>query len=143
MALKVIGNFEDQPNIGHDRTYFDQRDITLDCRFRDAIRIHPSAVLSVGDRIITLSHEADAAGNGTLRQRPVEIGANAWIGAYVTLYNCTIGKHSVVGIGSVVASRDVPDFCMVEGDPAEIIARYENGRWVYLNHPEPLTTKRK
>jgi acetyltransferase-like isoleucine patch superfamily enzyme len=54
------------------------------------------------------------------------IGVNA-----VILPNVRIGRHAVVGAGAVV-TRDVPDFCVVAGNPARIIRRYDANRraWV-------------
>jgi acetyltransferase-like isoleucine patch superfamily enzyme len=49
----------------------------------------------------------------------VWIGANSVITAGVR-----IGKHSVVGGGSVV-TRDVPPYCVVGGNPARILRRYD------------------
>jgi acetyltransferase-like isoleucine patch superfamily enzyme len=70
--------------------------------------------------------------------RPVIIDDYAWIASDVVLYNCHIGEGAVVSVGSVVRSRDVPPWTMVEGNPARIIARYEGGEWIYLDEPEPL-----
>jgi len=56
----------------------------------------------------------------------------------VVLYNCHVGEGAVVSVGSVVRSRDVPPWTMVEGNPARIIARYEEGEWIYLQESEPL-----
>ena len=49
----------------------------------------------------------------------VWIGANAVITAGVRL-----GKHSVVGAGSVV-TKDVPPYCVVGGNPAKILRRFD------------------
>ncbi len=56
----------------------------------------------------------------------VWIGANAVITAGVR-----VGKHSVVGGGSVV-TRDVPPYCVVGGNPARILRRYDekSATWV-------------
>lgn len=43
----------------------------------------------------------------------------------------TIGKHSVVAANAVV-TKDVPDYCVVAGEPAKIIKRYDFDvqRWI-------------
>ncbi len=45
---------------------------------------------------------------------------NAWIGAGSTILGVTVGKNSIVAAGSVVA-KDVPDNCIVGGNPAKFI----------------------
>lgn len=72
--------------------------------------------------------------------RPVVVDDYAWIGSDAVLYNCHVGEGAVVAVGSVVRSRDVPPWTMVEGNPARIIARYdhERGGWIYLDESEPL-----
>ncbi|MGF6755972.1 acyltransferase [Paraburkholderia sp. GAS334] len=54
----------------------------------------------------------------------VVIGAGSFIGfGSMILPNVVIGRHSVVGSHSVV-TRDVPDHCVVAGNPARVIKRY-------------------
>ncbi|XCN72167.1 MAG: acyltransferase [Candidatus Electrothrix aestuarii] len=53
----------------------------------------------------------------------VKIKDGAWIGAgAIVLPGVTVGRKSVVGAGSVV-TRDVPDFTIVAGNPAQEIGR--------------------
>jgi len=63
--------------------------------------------------------------------RPVSIGAASWLGhGTIVLPGSTIGRHVVVGAGSVVAG-DLPDFCVAVGNPARVIRRYLEGQgWV-------------
>lgn len=54
----------------------------------------------------------------------VTIKDDVWIGANATITaGVTIGKHVIVGAGSVV-TKDVPDYCVIAGNPARIIKRY-------------------
>ncbi len=48
------------------------------------------------------------------------IKKNSVIGSNVTLLPVTIGENSIVGAGSVV-TKDVPDNCVIVGNPAKII----------------------
>lgn len=43
---------------------------------------------------------------------------------------CKIGRHCVIGAGSMV-NKDIPDYCVVVGSPARIIKRYnpQSGQW--------------
>ena len=53
----------------------------------------------------------------------ITIGSDVWIGAgAVILDGIKIGSHSIVGAGSVV-TKDVPEYCLVGGNPARVIAK--------------------
>jgi len=55
--------------------------------------------------------------------KDVKIGNDAWIGrGAVILKGVTIGERSIVGAKCVV-SKDVPDDCIVVGNPAKIVQR--------------------
>jgi len=56
--------------------------------------------------------------------RPVSIGEGSWLGhGTIVLPGATIGRHVVVGAGSVVTG-DLPDFSVAVGNPARVIRRY-------------------
>ncbi len=57
--------------------------------------------------------------------KPITIEDESWIGANcIITAGVTIGKHSVVGGGSVV-TKDIPPLCIVAGNPARVIKRYD------------------
>lgn len=56
---------------------------------------------------------------------PIEIGEDCWLGGnVVVLPGVTIGRGATVGAGSVVA-KDVPEFCVVVGNPARVVKKVE------------------
>jgi acetyltransferase-like isoleucine patch superfamily enzyme len=58
---------------------------------------------------------------------PVSIGDGSWLGhGAIVLPGATIGRHVVVGAGSVVTG-DLPDFSVAVGNPARVIRRYAIG----------------
>ena len=58
----------------------------------------------------------------TIIKRCSSIGFGACI-----MPGITIGEHSVVGANAVV-TKDVPDYCVVAGNPAKIIKKYDFSR---------------
>lgn len=58
--------------------------------------------------------------------KQITIEDECWIGANAVITaGVTIGKHSVVAGGSVV-TKDVPAYCLVAGNPAKILKRYNS-----------------
>jgi len=55
--------------------------------------------------------------------KPVVIGDDCWIGGNVVILpGVTIGRGVTVGAMSVV-TKDVPDFCVVMGQPAKVVKK--------------------
>lgn len=55
---------------------------------------------------------------------PVVIGAETWVGFGVQVMSgVRIGKHCVIAAGAVVI-KNVPDYCVVGGNPARILKCY-------------------
>lgn len=53
--------------------------------------------------------------------RPVSIGSGSWLGhGTIVLPGARIGRHVVVGAGSVVTGT-LPDFCVAVGNPARVV----------------------
>jgi len=75
---------------------------------------------------IAQGHRFDDAGVASKYQgyepsAPSLIDDGAWIGARVILLpGVRVGKHAVVGAGSVV-THDVPDHAVVAGSPARLV----------------------
>ena len=57
--------------------------------------------------------------------KKISIADNAWIGANsVVLCGVSIGKHSIIGAGSVV-TKDIPPYSVAVGSPARVIKKYD------------------
>ena len=79
-----------------------------------------------------------------IREQPgrwprVTIGRDSWIGDRAVVM-ADVGRHAVVGAGSVV-TRPVPDFAVVVGVPAKVI-RFRNRGTVGAEDDESLTVAR-
>ena len=58
-------------------------------------------------------------------EAPVSIGAGSWLGHnVVVLPGAQIGRHVVIGAGSVVRG-EIPDYSVAVGSPARVIRRYD------------------
>lgn len=84
------------------------------------VRIGTASMLGPGVQIYCAEHHRDAAGRsaGLEIARPVEIGAQVWIGGgAILLAGIRIGDGAIVGAGAVV-TRDVAAGTTVVGNPA-------------------------
>jgi acetyltransferase-like isoleucine patch superfamily enzyme len=112
------------------------RDCVLDARgslhIGDHVSISPEVV------ILTADHDHTAPGF-PLRQRPVTIEDNVWIGMRaLVLPGVRIGRGAVVAAGAVV-TKDVDPLTVVAGIPARVVARREANVVGYrLNETRPL-----
>lgn len=60
------------------------------------------------------------------RTGKIELMDNTFIGAKsIIMYNVKIGPNAIVAAGSVV-TKDVPEGCVVGGNPARVIGHYED-----------------
>ena len=132
--------FSISPNsdIGHEPEYYLDRQVQIDGR--GEVHISPSSNWGVGIMVITASHDPNAFGR--IVYRPVIVKDGAWICSGAILYNCIIGFGAIVAVGTVVRSRDVPDWTMVEGNPARIIAAFRNDVWNYFDSAMELGRKK-
>jgi acetyltransferase-like isoleucine patch superfamily enzyme len=71
--------------------------------------------------------------------QPVVIGEGSWIGhGAIVLPGTRIGRHVVVGAGSVVRGV-VPDHAVVAGVPAKVVRRLEPGvGWAASSDPDDV-----
>lgn len=75
--------------------------------------------------------------------RRLEVGDGAWIGVgAVVVGGVRIGRGAVVGAGAVVRD-DVPDHCVVVGNPARIVRRYDEdaGAWLWVDDLTARTSR--
>lgn len=124
-----LGQFSER-KAGHSEHYFAERYSWLD--FRGELSIDPTVQFGFCNMIITQSHDITT---GEWRvpvvNKKVTIGAHAWITSRCMLYNCEIGHHAIVACGAVVRNMTVPPYTIVEGNPAKVVAKWndETKKW--------------
>ena len=94
---------------------------------RGGITIEDNVQIAGNVSLLTNNH--DPYDRMILPCKPILIKRGAWIGANVViLRGISIGKHAIVGAGSVV-TKDVPDYAVVVGNPAKVVKMLYPGRF--------------
>lgn len=94
---------------------------------RGGITIEDNVQIAANVQLISNNH--DPYERMVLTCKPVLIREGAWIGAGATILpGVCVGKHAVVGAGSVV-TRDVPDYAVAVGNPAKVIKTLDKERF--------------
>lgn len=85
--------------------------------------------VQIAANVQLLSNNHDEYDRQILICKPVVIKKGAWIGAGASILpGVTVGKHAIVGAGSVV-TKDVPDYAVVVGNPAKIIKTLDKDKF--------------
>ena len=134
---RILGDYDPAKVSGLPPEWFRTRWIDV-IDFRGDLQIRATNTLFGRHiRILTASHSIiyGAPSPGMIKKH-VWIDKDTFIGSYSLLYNCHIGEGAVVSCGSVVSNIIVPPHTLVEGNPARIIGRFENGLWNRVDSPE-------
>ncbi len=90
---------------------------------RGGITIEDEAHIAANVQLISNNH--DPYDLAVLTCKPVLLKEACWIGAGATILpGVCVGKHAIVGAGSVV-TKDVEDYAVVVGNPAKVIRRLD------------------
>ena len=126
---RILGIFDPSKVSGLTPQWFWDRWIDL-IDFRGNLQIRTTnLVLGRKVCIITASHIISSGSAEGWSKKCVWIHDNVYIGSRALLYNCHIMNNAVVACGAVVRDMIVPAFTMVEGNPARICGKFENGMW--------------
>ncbi len=135
--LEVICSGTELPElrIGNDSSI--EQNVHIVCRRR--VHIGDRVAISANCAILDVAHPYEDVQStvkilSRIRDEDsfVEIGTGSLIGlGAVILPNVRIGRNVVIGANSVV-TRDIPDFVVAAGNPAQIIRRYDasTGTWI-------------
>lgn len=95
---------------------------------RGGITIEDGAQIAANVQLISNNH--DPYDLMVLTCKPVLLKESCWIGAGATILpGVSVGKHAIVGAGSVV-TKDVPDYAVVVGNPAKVIRMLDPKKFV-------------
>jgi len=131
MNLGVILNEQWADTIKQDKGFFIRRGCFMDNR--GEVEIAANVIWGYGVRVLTASHDISEGKVGDTVLKKVIIKERAWIGSFALLYNCIIGEDAIVAAGAVVKSCEVAPGTMVEGNPAQVVARLVDGKWQYVD----------
>jgi acetyltransferase-like isoleucine patch superfamily enzyme len=93
------------------------------------VKIGSNVTSGIGTYIVALTHNFEDVTIPIKQQgvsgTPIEIEDDVWIGGNcMILQGVKLGRHSLVGAGSVV-TKDVPPYTIVAGNPAKPIKKYD------------------
>ncbi len=102
--------------------------VLIDNKRPDLITINDNVTISSGAKV--LSHFQPPKSfeklNFNYQENPINIMSNVYVGSNArSLPGVNIGSYSVIGAGAVV-TKDVPCYCIVAGNPAKIIKKFDN-----------------
>lgn len=124
-------NIDKKSRFGQSVTIGDNSGIGKNCFLQGTVHIGHNVMMAENVKIFTSNHRYDRLDipmccQGTNEEKPVFIGDDVWIGDSVIICpGVKIGIGAVLGAGSVIR-KDVPDYAVVIGNPAQII-KFRNG----------------
>ena len=135
MAKAIVKEFGDNANIippftcdygcnvkVGDNTVINHSGVFLDT---NEINIGKHALIGPKSGLYGAIHpfDVEARSEGIEKAKTINIGDGAWLGGKVTVVpGVSIGKHSVIGAGSVV-TKDIPDDVVAVGNPCRVIRK--------------------
>lgn len=135
MAKAIVKEFGDNANIippftcdygcnvkVGDNTVINHSGVFLDT---NEINIGKHALIGPKSGLYGAIHpfDVEARNEGIEKAKTISIGDGAWLGGKVTVVpGVSIGKHSVIGAGSVV-TKDIPDDVVAVGNPCRVIRK--------------------
>lgn len=101
--------------------------INASCRItiEDNVAIGSGCIITDTDSHPLMYEDRINNDNSKTKMSLILIKEGAFIGARcLIMKGVTIGKHSIIGAGSVV-TKDIPDYCVACGNPAKVIKKLQ------------------
>jgi acetyltransferase-like isoleucine patch superfamily enzyme len=81
--------------------------------------------VAIGNNVSIYTHDSlyhlVTDGNEPVNFGRVVIGDHVNVSPHAFLYDCTIGSHSIVAPGAVVAGGEYPPYSLIAGNPAKVV----------------------
>ncbi|MGM9870421.1 MAG: acyltransferase [Muribaculaceae bacterium] len=138
MGVTRYGDISFHPTIEFGNNVFVMQDFYLTCASK--ITIGDNTAIAAFVTITDINHPYSdietpiEAQPIVFKEVTIEADCKIYNGAVIT-YGTHIGRHCVIGANSVV-SGNFPDFCVIAGNPARIIKRY-NPEVCQWQHTDP------
>lgn len=108
--------------------------------FMGTVRIEDNVSITAGCSILCGNHPfMDVSNPIKIGDRLAGVGSSITIGegsflgiGTVVHMNTRIGKHVVIGTNSVV-KRNIPDYCVANGNPATVVMQYDRDAEAWIN----------
>lgn len=127
MSMRIWGDTFGNPKkpiIGKNVTMSGDEPVFFDVQ--EQITIGDDSFFGHGVKLLTGGHDYTKFGEErqkALNPKPITIEEGAWIASFaIILGGVTIGKHSVIGAGSVV-THSIPPYVLAAGNPCRIIKK--------------------
>lgn len=125
LPVQELIHFDKEKGIGVQPTIADNVHVNgiVDCIHK--ITIEKDVFFGHDVMLITGSHDYNKFGEDRKKQGgggPITIREGAWIATRALICGpCEIGKHAVVGAGSVLIGKNVPEYQLWGGNPCRFI----------------------
>ncbi|WP_158132994.1 acyltransferase [Vibrio navarrensis] len=93
----------------------------------NGIKLGEGTIFAPNVAIISANHDMSRKDKAWLKQEPIEIGSDCWLGTGCTILpGVKLGNRCVVAAGAVVSKSFPDDGLVIGGVPAKVISRIDN-----------------
>ncbi|MDA3834725.1 MAG: gamma carbonic anhydrase family protein [Spirochaetales bacterium] len=150
----IISYKDKKPAIAHDASVFESADIIGDVTISSACTVWSNASIRGDLASVTLRKGSNIQDNAVIHvdiDTPTDIGEYVTVGHAAIIHGCTIGDHSLIGMGAVILNKAVigenslvgagalvtsgkifPPNSLIIGSPAKAVRKVTNEELEYM-----------